>query len=132
MNESILYVEPIYIQSEDAKTAIPELRRVVIGYKENVAWGKSLDEALINMFGKSVASATGGLTSVEVGSNIMRADAPTSRKTSVRDLASLATQHFQSAQKAQRGGNWSDYGRHLNLLEQTLKQLEANTRKGGE
>ncbi|MDE0503747.1 MAG: UPF0182 family protein, partial [Candidatus Poribacteria bacterium] len=59
MNESILYVEPIYIQSEDAKTAIPELRRVVIGYKENVAWGKSLDEALINMFGKSLASATG-------------------------------------------------------------------------
>ena len=41
MNESILYVEPIYIQSEDAATAIPELRRVVIGYKENVAWGKS-------------------------------------------------------------------------------------------
>ena len=132
MNESILYVEPIYIQSEDAETAIPELRRVVIGYKENVAWGKSLDEALINMFGKSVASATGSLANVEVGSNIMRTDAPTSGKTSFRDLASLATQHFESAQKAQRGGNWSDYGRHLNQLEQTLKQLEANTREGGE
>ena len=132
MNESILYVEPIYIQSEDAATAIPELRRVVIGYKENVAWGKSLDEALINMFGKSLASATGGSVTSEDASDITSADMPTSGETSVRDLVGLATRHFESAQKAQRVGNWSEYGRHLNLLEQTLKQLEANTRKGGE
>ena len=132
MNESILYVEPIYIQAEDAATAIPELRRVVIGYKEKVAWGKTLDEALINMFGKSLASATGGSVTSEDGSNIMRVDVPTSSKTSARDLVNSASQHFESAQKAQRDGNWSEYGRHLNLLEQTLKQLEANTQKGGE
>lgn len=134
MNESILYVEPIYIQSEDAATAIPELRRVVIGYKENVAWGKSLDEALINMFGKSLASAMEHSVASGDDSKInpLRAAAPTSDKTSVRDLVSLATQRFESAQKAQRGGNWSEYGRQLNLLEQALKQLEANTQKGGE
>ena len=34
MNRSLLYVEPIYIQSEDEETAIPELRRVVVGYKK--------------------------------------------------------------------------------------------------
>ena len=134
MNESILYVEPVYIQSEDAATAIPELRRVVIGYKENVAWGKSLDEALINIFGKSLASATGG--SITYGSDprisLEGADTTTSSGATVRDLVSSATQHFESAQKAQRGGDWSEYGRHLNLLEQILKQLEANTQKGGE
>ena len=134
MNESILYVEPIYIQSEDAATAIPELRRVVIGYKENVAWGKSLDEALINMFGKSLASATGDPVTFGVDSNIdlTHAEVRTSSKTSVRDLVNLASQYFGSAQNAQRRGNWSEYGRHLNLLEQTLKQLEANTQEGGE
>ena len=134
MNESILYVEPIYIQSEDAATAIPELRRVVIGYKENVAWGKSLDEALINMFGKSLASAAGDSIGYGGDSDIdlMPTDAPSSSGTSVRDLVRSATQHFESAQRAQRGGKWSEYGRHLNLLERTLKQLEASTQKGGE
>ena len=134
MNESILYVEPIYIQSEDAATAIPELRRVVIGYKENVAWGKSLDEALINMFGKSLASAARSVVAPAGDSEMepLRAAAPTSGESSVRDLVSLATRYFESMQTAQRNGNWSEYGRYLNLLEQTLKQLEANTRKGGE
>lgn len=134
MNESILYVEPIYIQSEDAATAIPELRRVVIGYKENVAWGKSLDEALINMFGKSLASAKEDPIAYgsESSTDLVSTDMPTSSGTSVRDLVSSAAQHFESAQRAQRGGDWSEYGRHLNLLEKTLKQLEANTQKGGE
>ena len=58
MNNSLLYVEPIYIQSEDEKTAIPELRRVVVGYKENVVWGASLDEALIKMFGVDIPDAS--------------------------------------------------------------------------
>ena len=57
MNNSLLYVEPIYIQSEDEKTAIPELRRVVIGYENRVVWGASLDEALVKMFGPGTPSS---------------------------------------------------------------------------
>ena len=52
MNNSLLYVEPIYIQSEDEKTAIPELRRVVIGYENEVVWGETLEDALDEMFGQ--------------------------------------------------------------------------------
>jgi len=134
MNESILYVEPIYIQSEDAETAIPELRRVVIGYKEDVTWGESLDEALINMFGKSIGSgSTDAQLSDEQAYNArMNSETPASNGTPVRDLVDRAAQNFQDAQDAQHTGNWAEYGRYLNLLEQTLKQLEANTQEGGE
>ena len=124
MNESILYVEPIYIQAEDVDTAIPELRRVVIGYKESVAWGKSLDEALINMFGKSLAPESANLES-------QQPEAPPSNQTPIRELTNRASQHFRQAQHSQRTGDWAEYGRYLNLLEHTLKQLDANTQEGG-
>ena len=122
MYESILYVEPIYIQAENEESAIPELRRVVVGYKENVAWGASLDEALINMFGKRLQVA---LTQDRSDTEISEAvSAP--KSVSISTLAEQARDQFEAAQAAQRTGNWADYGRYLNLLEATLKQLEVD------
>jgi uncharacterized membrane protein (UPF0182 family) len=132
MNDSILYVEPIYIQAENEESAIPELRRVVVGYKENVAWGASLDEALINMFGRrlAVAEAQDGLETEETptisammgeqGETLLLNQMPISQ------LVKQARQHYDGAQAAQRAGNWTEYGRYLDLLEKTLKQLEAS------
>ena len=125
MNEAILYVEPIYIQAENEDTAIPELRRVVVGYKENVAWGASLDEALINMFGKRLEVAlTQDAPSVTEAAEGVSAAASLSLST----LAKQAREQFEAAQEAQRAGNWAEYGRYLNLLEATLQQLEADAR----
>ena len=129
MDESILYVEPIYIQSEDAETAIPELRRVVIGYKENVAWGKTLDEALINIFSKRLTAST---TSPYEGKTIRQSGVPSSNERTLGELVTQSAQYFRDAQAAQRNGNWSAFGQYLNLLEQTLKQLEVSTQEGGE
>jgi uncharacterized membrane protein (UPF0182 family) len=132
MNDSILYVEPIYIQAENEESAIPELRRVVVGYKENVAWGASLDEALINMFGRrlAVAEAQDGLETEETPtiSAMMGEQGETLllNQTPISQLVKQARQHYDGAQAAQRAGNWTEYGRYLDLLEKTLKQLEAS------
>ena len=123
MNESILYVEPIYIQAENEESAIPELRRVVVGYKENVVWGASLDEALNNMFGKRLEVAlTQDSSAAETPEAVSASDSIL-----IPTLAQQAREQFESAQAAQRAGNWAEYGRHLNLLEATLKQIEADT-----
>ena len=57
MNNDLLYVEPIYIQSEDAETAIPELRRVALSLTKRtittmfMSHGvRGLDVALREMF----------------------------------------------------------------------------------
>ena len=122
MNNALLYVEPIYIQSEDEKTAIPELRRVVIGYENRVVWGATLDEALIKMFGRGMPlQATDTETSVEMASD------PGTDQTSLRGLIDQANRYFNQAQDAQRAGDWSEYGRALELLEDALRQLEGNT-----
>ena len=134
MNNALLYVEPIYIQSENEDSAIPELRRVVIGYKENVVWGASFDEALREMFGDMLevsapASSQEGITvstrEVPDGAE----GSPGATSSTDNELVQQAHQYFKQAQEAQRVGKWAEYGRHLNLLEQTLKQLEEQVRQ---
>jgi len=126
MNDSLLYVEPIYIQSEDEKTAIPELRRVVIGYENEVVWGETLDEALREMFVKKLGGQT-ELTAT-VDETLETTDLPETA-TSLRGLIEQANSYYNNAQNAQRNGNWAEYGRNIGLLEQTLKQLQENTRQ---
>ena len=121
MNNSLLYVEPIYIQSEDEKTAIPELRRVVIGYENEVVWGESLEEALRKMFGQGTRFQTTEATAT-TETTVDQTD-----QLSVRELIQQANQHFSEAQSAQRAGDWTEYGRSLQLLEETLQQLDGNT-----
>ena len=123
MNNSLLYVEPIYIQSEDETTAIPELRRVVIGYENEVVWGESLDEALIKMFGQGTRFQT---TATATTDDLTGAD-PGTAQISLRGLVEQANRYFDQAQSARRAGDWAEYGRSLQLLEETLRQLEGNT-----
>ena len=123
MNNSLLYVEPIYIQSEDETTAIPELRRVVIGYGNEVVWGESLDEALIKMFGQGTRFQTPATATTD---DLTAAD-PGTAQISLRGLVEQANRYFNQAQTAQRTGDWAEYGRSLQLLEETLRQLEGNT-----
>ena len=123
MNNSLLYVEPIYIQSEDEKTAIPELRRVVIGYENKVVWGETLEDALREMFGPG----TGLRTTATPPTPDATVAAPGTEQTSLRGLIEQASQYFNEAQTAQRAGDWAEYGRALQLLEETLQQLDGNT-----
>ena len=124
MSESLLYVEPIYIQSE-GESAIPELRRVVVGYREKVVWGASLDQALIKLFNVSPVDTISGSTEKrKAGATNLFVD-DSSLDSSLAELAKRANQYLNQAQNAQRLGDWASYGTHLNLLEKVLKRMEG-------
>src|SRR4029079_1144956 len=55
IEESLLYVRPLYLQSPDTK--IPELKRVVVAYERQIVMAPTLSEALVQIFGRSVAAA---------------------------------------------------------------------------
>ncbi len=132
MNNSLLYVEPIFIQSEHEETAIPELRRVVVGYREignvnpQVVWGETLDEALREMFLKRIGVESDPSATVD---DTLEAIELPETATSLRGLIEQANTYYNSAQNAQRNGNWAGYGRNIKLLEQTLKQLQESTQE---
>lgn len=106
INQSLLYVEPIYLQA-DTENSIPEVKRVIVAYGDQVVMEQTLQESLEKIFGTTQGSEGAGL---EQGDT-------------VSDLIIRATEIFRNAQEAQQNGNWSLYGAYLNQLENVLNRL---------
>ncbi|MCH8156225.1 MAG: UPF0182 family protein [Nitrospinae bacterium] len=52
IEESLIYVRPLYLRADAGK--IPELKRVIVGYENSIAMGRTLEEALAKIFGGEV------------------------------------------------------------------------------
>ena len=130
MKNSLLYVEPIYIQSEDEETAIPQLRRVVVGYKEvdnenpDIVWGETLDDALREMFIKRLGGQIDPTTTTDQTPDTT--EIPETATSTQEELIKQASTYINNANTARRNGNWAEFGNNLNLLENVLKQMEQN------
>ena len=57
VGKTIIYVEPIYLQSETA--AYPELRLVAVMHNDNLSYAESFDEALKGIYGEPVKKVPG-------------------------------------------------------------------------
>jgi len=125
IEQSIIYIKPLYIESESSK--IPELKKVVVAYGSRVEMSDTLEGALNAIFGSGaapsaeapVATSSGAKPTVSPG-----AHAPSSGVSSVKKLIDQAADEFNKAQEAQRKGDWSGYGEQQKRLQETLKQLQ--------
>lgn len=116
IEKSLIYVKPLYLQSETSQ--IPELKRVIVAYGNQVAMEPTLDGALARIFGGGAPSAAPTAPGVPAP-----ATAP-GTSTDVRRLINQAVDQYNRAQDAQRKGDWAGYGEQTRALENTLKQLQ--------
>ena len=134
VEESLLYVRPLYLRSEGGK--IPELKRVIVAYEKQIAMAPSLKQALAAVFGsnKTPAQATESAGNEPVGSQAQEST-PESTDTSTEAQstpepsapAAAALLHFERALKAQRAGDWATYGSELKLVEEQLRAMQPAT-----
>ncbi len=98
INDSLLYVQPVYVRSTQANS-IPELKRVIVVNGNEVGIGNSLSDAL--------AASTSGQTG---GGNGGGGGTPTGTiDQQIQDLLNQALQHFAAAQAALTAGNLGTY-----------------------
>ena len=55
IEESLIYVQPLYLRAEGGR--IPELKRVVVAYQNQVVMEETLEAGLARLFGGAVAPA---------------------------------------------------------------------------
>ncbi|MFQ5847739.1 MAG: UPF0182 family protein [Candidatus Methylomirabilales bacterium] len=108
---SLLYVQPLYLAAEER--SLPELKRVIVAYGNQIAMEETLDQALTRIFGGT------RLPSPPVPARLPTARLPAS----IRDLANKALAQFQKAQRLLRQGNFAAYEEEQKRLEQTLQRL---------
>ncbi len=109
IEKSLLYVQPLFLAAD--KAGLPELKRVIVAFGDEVVMEENLELALQRLFG--------GKKSVSVAPRSATADA----KASPSVLAKEAMGIYEKAINLQRQGNWAAYGEELRKLEQLLKQM---------
>jgi uncharacterized membrane protein (UPF0182 family) len=106
---SLLYVQPLYLAAE--QQSLPELKRVIVAYGNQIAMEETLDRALARVFSKTPLLATPG-------------PSPTPRiPSSIRELANKALEQYHKAQEFLRQGNFAGYEVEQKRLAETLRLL---------
>ncbi|MBW2039290.1 MAG: UPF0182 family protein [Deltaproteobacteria bacterium] len=134
IEKSFLYVEPVYLQaSQESKPevetpgrmarpsmgrperptrsiALPELKRVIVAYGNEVVMREDLAGALAAIFEE-----------MELPKEVMPGERV--EKRSIQDLIVSALDQYKTAQKYLKAGDWAGYGQALEKMEEILEEL---------
>jgi uncharacterized membrane protein (UPF0182 family) len=123
IEESLLYIRPLYLRSQGGK--IPELKRVIVAYRDSIVMEPTLDAALARLFGETLERAAPA--AAQPAATATSAKAP--ETADVNALVAEARTHFDRAIAAQRQGDWATYGEELKRLGEVLDRASARLPK---
>ncbi|MBQ7040310.1 MAG: UPF0182 family protein, partial [Clostridia bacterium] len=117
IKDTILYVEPVYITT-DNQASLPLLQRVIVGCGEEIVMEETLEDALKKLFRISSSSdqtATPDNTtqteSIEIYDD----------KNSVKAVVDA----YNTVESAFSKGNWAEFGEGMEALKQAVSDLSA-------
>lgn len=120
VQDSLLYVEPLYIRAENGQ--FPELQRVIASYGDQVVMGDTLPTTLAALFTAHEEAAAPVVAEVPVQPPSSGGVAPPPTQVST----SAAASHYNRALKALGAGNWTEFGNEMQQLGQDLGQGAAH------
>ncbi len=108
MENALLYVEPLFLQSE--RSQLPELKRVIVASGSQIVIDETLDAAVARLVGKAPAPPP-------------RVQPTTASPGTVRELIRQAGEAYRRAQERLRQGDLGGYAREIDRLGEILEQL---------
>lgn len=122
VDQSLLYFEPVYLQADQG--ALPELKRVIVAFKNTIVMRQTLPEALEAIFGST--SAGDGAAPTASSASDSAADTPTGNPTGARSaLVQSAIEAYEEGEQALQAGDWAAYGQSQQRLGDLLRQLDG-------
>ena len=127
LQQSILYVQPVYVQS--ANNPLPVLQKVVVASPGQVVWGDTLEDAL-----KQLVAGGGAIPSASPSPGVSPSPGPTATpgatpgtsipaNATAQELIALAQQHFDAAEQALRAGDLGRYQAEMEAAGQIIQRL---------
>jgi uncharacterized membrane protein (UPF0182 family) len=111
IEDALLYVEPLYLSATESG-ALPELRRVIVAFGNQMVMEPDLETALARLFG-------GRPPEIRPASTVI----PSAEDRTAAGLVRSALERYRNAQRLVREGDWQGYGAELRRLEQLLEEL---------
>ena len=100
---SLLYVQPLYLRA--AKGELPELTRIIVAYDREIVMTPTLEQSLAAVFDRVPSE--------------LDSDASTTP-----NLDRSALEIYRQAQQALQRGDWLEYGRYQQQLQDILQKLD--------
>jgi uncharacterized membrane protein (UPF0182 family) len=101
IEDSILYIEPVYLEATERGT-LPQLKRVIVAYGNQLTMQETLEESLAVIFGEVIEE---------------KEDGPETSEEVIAEIASL----YEKAQEALTGGDLSLYAEYIEQIGDILK-----------
>ena len=127
IGRSLLFVEPIYLQSESSP--MPELRLVVLATQEKLAYGPTFADAMSSLFGEAAtAPAPGAQPAPAPPGAPAQGPAPSATPTqNLQQLINRAIQEFEDYERLTSQGKFGEAGQKLEQHKRTLEEIRKLT-----
>ncbi len=113
VEESLLFIEPLYLKAENSE--MPELKRVIVSFSDKIVMEKDLKTAIEGIF-------AGGSS---LGNSHLYDDS----KAKISELAERAYYHFIQSESYLKNGDWTKYGESLKNLKEILVIMKNSNNK---
>jgi uncharacterized membrane protein (UPF0182 family) len=98
---------------------MPELKRVILSYKNEIVMESTLESGLRSIFG----GGKSGFTSSSVSNTSQKEESGMQK---ILKLSNLADETMRKADSAIKAGNWKEYGELQEELRQLIQELNRN------
>jgi uncharacterized membrane protein (UPF0182 family) len=119
IEESLIYIRPLYLRA--AGGSIPELKRVIVAYQNQIVMEETLDAALERIFPGGAATRSPSSAPPPAATRVES----TPGSSDMAALAAQARDHYERALRAQREGNWALYGEEIKKLGEVLERMRS-------
>lgn len=117
IERSLLYVEPVYLRAEQGE--LPELKRVIVAYSNQVVMRETLEQCLTAIFGTTPITPAPSTEETETALAL-----PDALPDDVSGLIQAALDAYEAGQTALQQGDWQRYGEAQERLGTILEQLD--------
>ncbi len=141
IGDTVLYVEPVFLQSEQAE--IPQLRRIIMATGERVVMEPNIEMAMASLLGERIPEELEGLIEEDIlpGEELPEEEDitvedelpvyPETEPGTLDELIVKAQQAYQKAQEALKEGDWANYGVQQEILKDILEEMAEKLEEAG-
>lgn len=120
INNTILYVEPVYITSEN-QASLPLLKRVIVGCGDEIVMAETLKDALYQLAGVDL-----NYDEPETIIDSSTEEIATPQKNSISDVVEA----YSALENASKNGDWEAFGKAMNDLKIAVSKLSIPDETG--
>jgi uncharacterized membrane protein (UPF0182 family) len=122
IEESLIYIRPLYLRAQGGQ--IPELKRVIVAYQNQIVMEETLEAALEQIFpGGGRRPSAAQVEAAPPAAPGAPQPQPSAESADMASLAAQARAHYDRAMQAQRDGNWALYGEEIRKLGDVLARM---------